>query len=46
MEIISSTKKASSLDIVSVNPMLYIKNQTALKAVELTVSLLGKTILQ
>jgi arginase len=45
MEIISSTNKISSLDIVEVNPMFDIKNQTALIAVELTVSLLGKAIL-
>ena len=45
MEIISNTKKLSSLDIVEVNPMLDIKNQTALIAVELAVSLFGKAIL-
>jgi arginase len=45
MEIISNTKKAMSMDIVEVNPMLDMKNITAVIAVELAVSLFGKSIL-
>ncbi len=45
MEIIADTQKLSSLDIVEINPMLDIYNNTAEIAVELAVSILGKRII-
>ena len=45
MEIISDTRQVASLDIVEINPILDIRNQTARMAVELAASLFGKSIL-
>jgi arginase len=45
MEIIADSKKLSSVDIVEINPMLDIHNKTAEIAVELMVSLMGKSII-
>ena len=45
MEIIADTKRLSSLDIVEVNPILDQRNKTAEMAVELAVSLFGKSII-
>jgi arginase len=45
MEIIADSKKLSSVDIVEINPMLDIHNKTAEIAVELIVSLMGKSII-
>lgn len=45
MEIISDTRQVASLDIVEINPILDIRNKTALVAVELAASLFGKSIL-
>lgn len=45
MEIIADSRRLSSLDIVEINPILDNRNQTAQIAVELAVSLFGKTIL-
>ncbi len=45
MEIIADSKRLSSLDIVEINPFLDNHNQTGKMAVELAVSLFGKTIL-
>lgn len=45
MEIIADSERLSSLDIVEINPILDHKNQTGAMAVELAVSLFGKTIL-
>ncbi len=45
MEIIADSRQLSSLDIVEINPILDQRNQTAQVAVELAVSLFGKTIL-
>lgn len=45
MEILAETAKVVSVDLVEVNPILDTRNQTALLAVELTQSLLGKRIL-
>lgn len=44
MEIIADSRRLSSLDIVEINPILDICNQTALLAVELAASLFGKRI--
>lgn len=44
MEVIADSKKISSMDIVEINPMLDRYNQTAQIAIELTVSLFGKSI--
>lgn len=45
MEILASSGKVRSMDIVEINPILDERNQTAETAVELTASLLGKRIL-
>lgn len=45
METIADTEKLQSLDIVEVNPILDVKNQTAQMAVSLIASLFGKSIL-
>lgn len=45
MEIIADTKKVSSMDIVEINPMLDTYNKTAGIAVDLAVSLFGKSII-
>jgi arginase len=45
MEIIADSKKLSSLDIVEINPMLDSLNKTAELAVEMAVSLFGKSII-
>lgn len=45
MEILSSSGKVRSMDIVEINPILDERNQTAETAVELAASLLGKRIL-
>jgi len=45
MEIIADSSRLSSLDIVEINPILDQRNRTAEVAVELTSSLLGKSIL-
>lgn len=45
MEIISDSKSLLSMDVVEVNPVLDISNQTADLAVELTLSAFGKRLL-
>lgn len=45
LEMIASTKRLTSLDMVEVNPTLDLQNQTAELAVELIASALGKRIL-
>lgn len=45
MEIIASSDKVISLDVVEINPILDHRNQTAQIAVELVLSLLGQSIL-
>ncbi|HET9253565.1 MAG TPA: arginase [Candidatus Eisenbacteria bacterium] len=45
MEMLAESAKVVSVDLVEVNPVLDTRNQTALLAVELTQSLLGKRIL-
>lgn len=45
MELLSDARIVTSLDVVEVNPILDVRNQTAQIAVEMTASLLGKTIL-
>lgn len=45
MEIVSDTGKLTSLDLVEINPILDQGNKTAMLAVELVVSALGKSIL-
>jgi arginase len=45
MEIVADSGRLSSLDIVEINPILDSRNKTAQTAVELTVSLFGKSIL-
>jgi arginase len=45
MEILAESTRVLSVDLVEVNPVLDTRNQTALLAVELTQSLLGKRIL-
>ncbi len=45
MEIIADSRKLSSVDIVEINPMLDIYNKTAETAVEMIISLLGKSII-
>jgi len=45
MEIVADSGRLSSLDIVEINPILDIHNQTAKMAVELTASAFGKSIL-
>jgi len=45
MEIVADSGRLSSLDIVEINPILDIHNQTAKMAVELAASAFGKTIL-
>ncbi len=45
MEMLASTGRVTSLDLVEVNPILDLRNRTAEIMVEMTASLLGKTIL-
>lgn len=45
MEILADSHKVRSLDVVEVNPILDVSNQTAQMAVELVASLMGKRIL-
>jgi arginase len=45
MEIVADSRRLSSLDIVEINPILDIHNQTAQTAVQLVASLFGKSIL-
>jgi len=45
MEIVADSRRLTSLDIVEINPILDIHNQTAQTAVELAASLFGKSIL-
>ena len=45
MEILSDSGKISSMDMVEINPILDVANQTAELAVELILSALGKSIL-
>ena len=45
MEIIADSQRFSSLDLVEINPVLDIRNQTSHIAVELATSLFGKRIL-
>jgi arginase len=45
MEILADSHKVTSLDVVEVNPILDISNQTALTAVELVAGLMGQRIL-
>jgi len=45
MEMIADTGRLGSLDIVELNPALDVRNQTALLAVDLVESLLGKSTL-
>lgn len=44
MELLADAKVITSLDLVEVNPILDVRNQTAQIMVEMTSSLLGKTI--
>ncbi len=45
MEILADSGRVASVDVVEVNPILDVQNQTARIAVELVASLLGKSIL-
>jgi len=45
MEILSDSGKICSMDMVEINPILDVANQTAELAVELILSALGKSIL-
>jgi arginase len=45
MEMLSATGRVTSLDLVEVNPILDVRNRTAEIMVEMTASLLGKSIL-
>jgi arginase len=45
MEMIADTGKLTSMDVVEVNPMFDVRNQTAILAVDLIASALGKSIL-
>jgi arginase len=45
MELLSATERVTSLDLVEVNPILDLRNRTAEIMVEMTASLLGKSIL-
>jgi len=45
MEIIADTRQVASMDIVEINPILDYRNQTARVAVDLAVSLFGKSIM-
>jgi arginase len=45
MEILGESGKIRSLDVVEINPILDVSNRTAMLAVELILSLLGKRIL-
>jgi len=45
MEIVADSCSLSSMDLVEINPMLDVRNRTALIAVELAVSIFGKGIL-
>ena len=45
MEVFADSGKISSMDLVEINPILDIANKTAKLAVELTLSVLGKSIL-
>ena len=44
LELVSESRLAGSLEVVEVNPILDRENTTALTAVELVASALGKTI--
>ena len=45
MEIVADSCSLFSMDLVEINPMLDVRNRTALIAVELAVSIFGKGIL-
>lgn len=45
MELFCDAQRITSLDLVEVNPILDVRNQTAQTAVEMAASLLGKGIL-
>ena len=45
METLADTGKISSMDLVEINPILDVANKTAMLAVDLTLSALGKSIL-
>lgn len=45
MEILADSGKVSSMDLVEINPILDVANKTAELAVELTLSVMGKSIL-
>lgn len=45
MEMLAATERVTSVDLVEVNPILDVRNRTARIMVEMTASLLGKTIL-
>jgi arginase len=45
METVASSGKLTSLDLVEVNPLLDVRNQTAELAVELALSAVGKRII-
>jgi len=45
METVCADGRAASAEVVEVNPILDVRNQTALTAVEMLASLLGDTIL-
>ncbi|HEX7021687.1 MAG TPA: arginase family protein, partial [Trueperaceae bacterium] len=45
MELLADSRRVASLDLVEVNPILDIQNNTATIMVEMAASLLGKAIL-
>lgn len=45
LEKVADTRKLSAMDVVEVNPMLDVRNQTAKTAVDLVLSALGRSIL-
>ena len=45
METMADCGKVTSMDIMEINPILDVSNQTAQMAVALTTSLFGKTII-
>lgn len=45
LEMVADTNRLSAMDIVEVNPMLDVRNQTAKTAVELVLSAMGRSIL-
>jgi arginase len=45
MEEIASTRRLVAMDVVEINPMLDVRNQTSVTAVDLVLSALGQTIL-